>query len=328
MTTFLECALFSGHVYKPHHNHYHGLIIKKISIANLSNSARSGWYQITDTDPNMHAFHHYFAALYLKYHNGKPIDAVIAIRGTVVSLIDNDMQDIMGWWADALSKGEFDRLPWYVHPIWSFVHKCLAITRKLTLPLTLTGHSLGGAIAQVMSLTIQRFPVVAFNAPGCGHMPGVKPSRGNTIRNINARYGFINKIGLVLGKVYYIDVPNMEAQAKHIFEQYKEMLANQKQHAHDDFWHNTQHTLSTYYDAFEALASNVPASVCQPIRYGSGIQQSLSYLGQAACHDAATAKSKMALLGKAIVAQHAIQHIVKTLKGGPYRTLAHHDVRF
>ena len=322
MTAILECAQLSGHVYKPQHNHYHGLIIKKVSRVDLTKSSLSGWYHITNVDPNMHAFHHYFAALYLKYHHGKPIDAVIAIRGTVVSLIDNDIQDVMGWWADALSKGEFDRLPWYVHPIWSFVHKCLAITRKFNLPLTLTGHSLGGAIAQVMSLTIQRFPVISFNAPGCGHMPGVEPSRGNMIRNINARYGFINKIGLVLGNIYYVDVPNMEAQAKRIFEQYKDISANQKHHTHDDFWHNSQHTLATYYDAFEALTSNVPASVCQPIRYGNGIQQSLSYLGQAACRDAATAKSKMALLDKVIVAQHAIEHLVETLKTTSYRSLA------
>ena len=65
--------------------------------------------------------------------------------------------------------------------------------------LILTGHSLGGAIACLVALMDFPIPSTIFNAPGCGHMPG--------IHNVDARYDVISKIGLVLGSVQLLEVP-------------------------------------------------------------------------------------------------------------------------
>ena len=326
MITILEYALLSGHVYQPNVTTYFGTKIKSRPISQLSKITDSHWYQITDIDPNMHPYHSYYAALYVKFQDGRPTDAVVSIRGTVTSMLGDDVEDFFGWWADALSNGEYDRIPSYVHLIWAFVIECITIAHHLSVKLNLTGHSLGGAIAQIICLTIHIFETITFNAPGCGHMPRVYKDRSGAIHNINSRYGFINKVGLVMGEIDYIDVPNMEAEAKQIFTRYKEVVAKQGHHAGTSTLGNSKIRIEDYYDAYEALASDVAGKVgadCQPSQHESMIRRALSDIGAYACREYAGAKAQGSLLVDVIKAQHSIIHVVETLKRAEYSGLAH-----
>jgi len=282
MTTILEYGILSGHVYNPSSKSYHHTEIYLRSLSKLSKLvSQDGWYRITDIDRHMIAQNSYFAALYVKFQNGRPIDAVVSIRGTVRSIIGNDVEDIVGWWSDAISKGNYDRVPCYVHPIWGFVIKCIKIAHHLSVKLKLTGHSLGGAIAQIISLTIHTFEAVTFNAPGCGHIPGAYLDRAGAIHNINSRYGLINKVGLVVGEVNYIDVPEMESEAKQLFKRYKEAAAKNGSPNSVSLFKNARLSADDYLDAYRALESDVTAQAdaqCQPSQQGSVIRQALSIL--------------------------------------------------
>jgi hypothetical protein len=60
-----------------------------------------------------------------------------------------------------------------------------------------------------------------FNSPGCGELAGsMVKTRMNYINNINARYGIVNKIGMLVGKLFVIDIAKDEAEAKLLYEHF------------------------------------------------------------------------------------------------------------
>jgi len=144
--TVLECALLSGAIYHPNWKQYQTLKIKKASVSKISKIADNAWYHITNVDRHMSPHHPFYAALYMKFRDRKPIAAVVAIRGTVMSILGNDVVDVVSWWSDALANGKDDRIPAYVNHAWMFVVKYLKIAHRHGLTLKLTGHSLGGSI--------------------------------------------------------------------------------------------------------------------------------------------------------------------------------------
>ncbi len=147
-------------------------------------------------------------------------EAVIAIRGT--ANFDNVLTDIKTWYPDIVFNDRNDNLPQHYFRLANvYYHKCLDYLKK-NFPkakLSLTGHSLGGAIAQiVVGLNQRPHTVVAFNAPGIGCMVPQAKNIANLIHNINSRYGMINKIGETVGSIDYIDIPEKEDIAKRYFE--------------------------------------------------------------------------------------------------------------
>jgi pimeloyl-ACP methyl ester carboxylesterase len=143
------------------------------------------------------------------------------MRGTIPARIDNDLVDIYSWFSSAVGTDWYDTLPSYFPQAIVFARKVHTYLKKYYPNLkriTYTGHSLGGALAQLVALRGRPHKAVVFNSPGCKEIAGpYYEQRKNLITSVNARYGVINKIGEpVLGNLTVIDVPNLEADAKNL----------------------------------------------------------------------------------------------------------------
>ena len=212
MPKVLECALFSqecyGYAPGSKASKYFGEYIRKVR----------GWSDISTNIPHAPPKNaEFYAQLwYRKKDNG----AVIAIRGT--ANFDNLKTDIKSWYPDVVFNDREDNIPQHYFRLANvYYHKCLDYLRKNypKAKLSFTGHSLGGALAQIVVGQNQRpHTVVAFNSPGIGHMVPKAKNIASLIHNINSRYGFINKIGETIGSVDYVDVPEKEEIAKQFYE--------------------------------------------------------------------------------------------------------------
>jgi pimeloyl-ACP methyl ester carboxylesterase len=218
MLRIIDYARMSADVYGTHK--YYG------TNYNQRHQVRSdftGIAKVLDVDPRMHTDNNFFAQLYIKFCNGKAKAAVVAIRGTVLGRIDNDVEDFVSWWSDVLANGGADRLPGYLTLAIRFYYKAKSYVRRYfphIISVAVTGHSLGGAIAQLVTLTGRPAKAVAFNSPGCGNMPGINPNYSGFVYSVNAKYGFINKIGITVAPhLFLVDVPQDAAQAKAILQQ-------------------------------------------------------------------------------------------------------------
>ena len=193
MITILELAKISQDVYAMHRK------IPKL-LPSMDKSTLNGILRIPDEDvsPSLHPNNHFYAALYIKFLNGRAMNAVAAIRGTVFNDWTNDGEDILAWTSDSLGNGKHGAVP---QPFTAMTHKFVWDVLRYNrehfpdlVSMTLTGHSLGGALAQLCLLTgafVQR--AVTFNAPGIGHLVSsdFKEKASGKVYNINARYGVI-----------------------------------------------------------------------------------------------------------------------------------------
>jgi hypothetical protein len=199
------------------------------SVGVLSKQAQNipadGWYRIDgipfSTPPSLH----YYAALYLKFEQGEALHAVIAFRGTVMKAA-NLFVDLTSWCSDVMGDGSHAVTPplYYSFSL-SFTQACMNYLKNspfsyLASPgrYTYAGHSLGGALAQLMA-TASPYPAkaIAFNSPGCGNISVVNNNLCPNVTNINARFGLINKAGKPTGPVTYVEVTERENEAKALF---------------------------------------------------------------------------------------------------------------
>ena len=220
MMTILEYAQLSAHIYDTTQGGYGTLTINHATSKHIPQE-KSSWYIMTDVDSHLIRTNHFYAQLYMKFNKGVATDAIVAIRGTVAKDITNIGVDFLSWCTDTLGEGSHDIKPFiFTNLAVSFVTKAHNYVRKYfpnISHLKFTGHSLGGALAQLMPLQAGFLgETVVFNSPGVGNLPGIIKQNSNWITNVNSHYGFINKIGKVLGKLYVVDVPNMETEAKQL----------------------------------------------------------------------------------------------------------------
>ncbi len=333
MITVYEYACLSGHVYKPWKDGYGNL--KIYPSANTGDKFKDGWYIMNDHNmPKMDSKLSYYAALYMKFRRGHAIDAAVAIRGTVIGIVDNDITDMISWYSDVFGLGNSDHIPCYMGPIWHFVQNCYRTLKKKypSIRMTVTGHSLGGALAQLVPLKYFTIPAVVFNSPGCGHIPGIMRFQYGSVHNINSTYGLINKIGATAGELYYIDVPEDQAEAKAMINQFSKEIfhaASSLQMAASTAGNDQAKSalsaaaddlkFSDYYQASEAL---------EPFVSGYHQHSFLQEMENPAVaindtfHSILDRKGEVELLAKTILAQHRMLNLANALATDRYAKVA------
>ena len=114
MISLLEYAFLSGTIYWPEGSIYFGKYFTPIEFKKIDFST-NGWWLLDDI-PNRPAFTNNFqAALFVKFAQGKPTDAVVSIRGTVFSKVSNLLVDTEAWISDVIGNGKSLRIPAYLH---------------------------------------------------------------------------------------------------------------------------------------------------------------------------------------------------------------------
>ncbi len=163
------------------------------------------WFRELETNYNSS----FFARLYIRKSKltGKVDAAVVAFRGTMpLQHPYNDISDFR----IALSH----ELPLSYQSARVFFHKARWYVRENYpgVPIKLTGHSLGGALAQLIAAKNDQV-AITFNAPGIGDLPDIHAGKTyhRNIHNINAKDGYINKIGKVIGTIQTIEVTQGES---------------------------------------------------------------------------------------------------------------------
>lgn len=190
----------------------------------------NGWGRIENVDSSITPASNFFAGLYIKFRAGVAEDAVIAFRGTVFSNAQDLFEDVVSWYSSALGTGMHDRVPGYFKNAVNFESRARQYLRdhfpKLAhlSHLRYTGHSLGGALAQLLSVTNFPVPSVSFNSPSCRNIcPKSSEERWGLVNNINSRYDILNKLGGVpIGKTHQINIPQFQDEAKALLAHFNE----------------------------------------------------------------------------------------------------------
>lgn len=351
MLTIIEYALLSAHVYG---------IVEPKKIQRIFHPAihekppQTGLAYMVDVDPAMVESNHFFARLYIKFDNYTATDAVVAVRGTLFDDYTNKLVDILSWVTAVLGEGGHDSAPLvFTNLLVSFASKAHAYIRKYfphISHLKFTGHSLGGALAQLMPLKAGFLgETVVFNSPGVGNITGVMANNQYWITNVNSHYGVINKIGKLLGKLYVIDVPNDESEAKRLFastdikdyeisdnyyhlseaigkNKISEILYLGEQNFFDAV--GLHYRVASYASTFNSLGNDPQtaqaiATNCKASANSSIVWNILkSKVSNTICEE----KYKGAKLNEIITAQHSIDNMVMALQQKQYAGFAYQHI--
>jgi len=167
------------------------------------------WYRINNI-PNEPIFGgDLYARLFIHEPVGSSPDiAVVAYRGTLLDRLGNLESDF--------EIAVENQIPGRFAKAMNFYHRAKNYLKAMypdrSIPIRLTGHSLGGAYAQLVAIQTAN-KAVTFNAPGIGQIQHIGASGKNydhLILNINSTEGVINKVGKTIGQVRWLNVPEGE----------------------------------------------------------------------------------------------------------------------
>jgi len=265
MIKILDFAALSSYVYKDpvtNRKNFTSFVYKQMISAEkftqIAFPENNIFYEII-IDPHIqqHSNNPFYASLFVKVLDKKPIAAILAVRGT--DNLSNEIQDIETWGEHVLGiENKLKTMPDYMGPALRFCFKVNNYCRQqLQLPqnkVYITGHSLGGAIASLLRCK-NKMPnqAITFNAPGVRNMPGVD---GNIkgILNVRARYDLVSVIDEPVGPYWDVDVPEKEAEAKHLFQLYN-TEHNKTFENHAGLWEKLKYKLDMGVDAVEAASA-------------------------------------------------------------------------
>jgi hypothetical protein len=219
MIRVLELAKLSGAVYSASNANHFGINIVDLTSQSQLDSIENNWLKVVqiNEETKTHACNHFYAALYIKFNDGDAIDAVMAIRGTLMHDPNNLWVDFKSWYSSAIGDDQHDSEPEYLPKAHTFLRASKAYLHKhfpkLHASFYLTGHSLGGSLAKLLTLTVFPYKTVVFNAPGVGEVAAVDKDDADYIVNVNALHGILNKVGETLGRNFYVNVLDEDADA-------------------------------------------------------------------------------------------------------------------
>lgn len=193
-----------------------------------------GWYQLQTEDVFLPTTQPFYADVYVKIYRNKIRHIMLAMRGTVPSIAGNISEDVKTWWKAVVSSNQsiLNEPSFYTHQLSFFLvnfDRVVGRLSKLNLiaddcAFHATGHSLGGALANLVSaaaipVSAQPFTVISFNAPGIASMQGVSTSafREGQVISMRATYDFVSAISEPYGYVINIKIPQHYTQAKQAF---------------------------------------------------------------------------------------------------------------
>lgn len=167
MPRVIECANLALVVY--------GALTMKNShklYSTADNYLNINWSPISSQIPSAPSINAPFYAELWLHHSKR--EAIVGFRGTEINVVENDIVDAKAWWSDALGEHKPERSPQYLKQAIWFTQDCKKYLAQHApeAKLYFTGHSLGGAIAELMA-TKERDMSIAFNSPGIGHIKGV-----------------------------------------------------------------------------------------------------------------------------------------------------------
>lgn len=246
MTSIHDCARLANDVYATH-----PLVCEtptEIATNDATGPLPDGWHSLC-VDSQMTPSMPVYLRLYIQVRRTVCVSAVIAIRGT--NNINNVLTDCRTWFDSVTGTSSATNYPHhYMAQVYTYIEKATTvlsiINKNRPGKILITGHSLGGALAMMLSAQHVHLSTVAFNAPGVADL--IKPpGPSSTILAINSLHGIINKIGRNLPQVSMstIIVPEQDHEAEKLIDTFikkgkSQFLQGKIEYQHRGIWGKTK----------------------------------------------------------------------------------------